>query len=215
MPELNPSHVAEAFTYLRGSAHHVFGADTHDFRLNPRLDESVVTVFEQTHQVALPSDFRNFLTSIGNGGAGPFYGIFPLGHTDDGFDLRVWKEGDVGILSQPFRFEKDWNDLNGKPTNDLLNQDEIEYWKQMEDFERAYWRTDLINGAFHICHQGCALRILLVVTGNQAGYLWDDKRSEGGGLKPVRLADGSPATFSSWYSQWLENCLGSFNSPRH
>jgi hypothetical protein len=65
----------------------------------------------------------------------------------------------------------------------------------------------VMNGAVPICHEGCALRIWLVVTGKQAGKLWEDRRSEYGGLRPVRLADGSAATFSQWYNEWLDNCF--------
>jgi hypothetical protein len=43
----------------------------------------------------------------------------------------------------------------------------------------------------------------LVLTGTQAGYLWEDRRSEYGGIKPLRLADGSSATFMGSYDAWL------------
>lgn len=214
MSKLHISRVAEALEYLRSTRPQVFGADTHGFRLNPRLDETIVSAFERTHHVTLPSDFRAFLTHIGNGGAGPFYGVFPLGEVDDNFDLRVWREEEVGVLSEPFRFEEEWNDLSAKPPGDLAGRDESAYWKQIEAFERTYWSPALVNGAFPICHQGCALRILLVVTGHQAGYLWNDRRSEYAGLTPIRLVDGSPARFWDWYEEWLEGCLDNANGTR-
>jgi hypothetical protein len=55
----------------------VFGVIGHHFVLNPPLTEAEVVAFEQGHQVRLPPDYRHFLTSIGNGGAGPYYGVFP------------------------------------------------------------------------------------------------------------------------------------------
>jgi hypothetical protein len=33
----------------------------------------------EKHRVTLPKEYRTFLTSLGNGGAGPFYGILRLG----------------------------------------------------------------------------------------------------------------------------------------
>ena len=67
--------------------------------------------------------------------------------------------------------------------------------------------SKLVSGAVPICHEGCALRIWLVVTGEQAGKLWEDGRSEYTGLRPVWLSDGFSATFSEWYKEWLDNCF--------
>lgn len=205
MLEIDRARVAHALMAKQNSKFHVFGAEVHRFDLNPVLSEPVIVEFERAHNIHLPSDYRSFLISVGNGGAGPFYGIFPLGKMDDNFALRDWKEGDIGALSEAFPFEKEWNDLSTKPDDDLVDRDETEYWKQMETFERVYWSATVVNGALPICHQGCGLRIMLVVTGDQAGYLWDDRRSEYGGIKPICLADGSPATFSGWYDEWLRS----------
>lgn len=214
MPELDRLRVNDALASLRRLKPDVFGAEVHGFDLNPGVDETVLATFERTHGVHLPNDYRAFLTAIGDGGAGPFYGVFPLGKVDDNFALRDWKEGDVGVLSAPFPFDVDWNDLSTKPDDDLVDQEEAEYRKQLEAFERDYLNVALVNGAIPICHQGCALRILLVVTGDQAGRLWEDRRSECNGIKPIRLADGSPATFSSWYDEWLKRCLDTLDSPK-
>jgi hypothetical protein len=194
---------------LRNAQPGVFGADTHGFRLNPPLPEADVVIFERKYQVSLPHDYRQFLTCVGNGGAGPFYGIFPLGKIDDNFDIRDWQEDDgtVGVLSRPFPLEEGWNDLSAMPKEDIADRDKSEYDREMDAFDRMYWNTSLVNGAIPICHEGCALRIWLVITGNQAGYLWEDRRSEQSGLKPLRLADGSSATFKGWYDEWMKACM--------
>ena len=82
----------------------------------------------------------------------------------------------------------------------------------MEAFERVYWSSELVNGTIPICHEGCALRVLLVLTGPQAGTLWRDLRSEYGGLQPLKQADGSPANFGQWYGEWLDACLFAVNN---
>jgi hypothetical protein len=172
-----------ALAFLQALQLRVFGADVHGFRLNPPLPEADVTAFETVHNVSLPYDFRQFLTDIGNGGAGPFYGIFPLGKMDDNFGLQTWQEKDgfVGILSEPFPLGEEWNDISSQPSAELADRDESEYDRQMDVFQRAYWDGSLVNGAVPICHEGCALRIWLVLTGAQSGYLWEDRRSEYGG----------------------------------
>jgi hypothetical protein len=198
--------VAAALCRLREARPSAFGSEGDAFQLNPALSDSEVSAFERDHKIVLPSDYRQFVTEVGNGGAGPFYGVFPLGFMDDNFDQCPWQENDgfVGTLSEPFRFQEEWNDLSGYPEADLMNRVETEYNRQIEQFEGKYWSSELMNGALPICHEGCALRIWLVVTGKQAGRLWEDRRSEYKGLRPVRLADGSAATFSEWYSEWLD-----------
>jgi len=98
------------------------------------------------------------------------------------------------------------------PSEALAHQDRSEYDRQMEIFEWTYWSGSLVNGALPICHEGCALRILLVVSGAAAGYLWEDRRSENGGLSPLKLSDGSFATFAGWYEEWLETSVGVLRS---
>jgi hypothetical protein len=195
------SHVREALARLRNTRFRISGVDAHDFRLNPPLSESEVLAFEHSFGITLPPDFREFLTSIGNGGAGPFYGLIPLGMIDGCADFRQWGENDgvVGVLSQPFLLETEWNDVSAFPPQELFDEDPQEYEKRIEAFDQIYWRCSLMNGAIPICHQGCGLRIWLIVTGAQAGYLWEDRRSERTGLKPVRLREGEGTTFLPWY----------------
>ncbi len=57
---------------------YVFGADSHKYRLNPCLTESAVARFETENRIQLPADYRAFLLQVGNGGAGPFFGMYRL-----------------------------------------------------------------------------------------------------------------------------------------
>jgi hypothetical protein len=194
---------------LRQAGVHVYGSDVHHFQLNPPLAEDDVVRFETLYRIKLPGYYRDFLTSTGNGGAGPYNGIFALGEMDHGFGHREWKErdGSVGTLSASFPFQTPWNDLTGMPSANLADEDEDVYDAQMRAFENRYWSPSLVDGAIPISHAGCAIRILLVVTGNQRGFLWRDSRSEYTGLAPLCLADGTPATFSGWYTEWLLKTL--------
>jgi SMI1 / KNR4 family (SUKH-1) len=209
MPNLDPNYVRNALCRIARARIKVFGAEQHRFTLQPPLPESDAAAFEQRHDIRLPVDYRHFITQIGNGGAGPDYGLFPLGYTDAiGTQLKPWSEDDgfVGILSQPFPFDKPWNDKSEEPKF-ALEENEEEYEKQMDAFEAKYWSSSLMNGAFPICHRGCALRLWLVVTGKESGNVWFDGRADYSGLSPVLLKNGSRAAFSSWYSEWLEDAL--------
>jgi hypothetical protein len=207
MLALTPERVKESLAYLRRVRPPLFGADYHNFELHPVIEEEKVEAFELSHSIRLPSQYREFLVQIGNGGAGPDYGVFSLGTIDEGFGIRAWQANGavVGDPSKPFRFQEAWNDTSAKPTDDLEN--EAEYWRLMDAFEGTYWSSDLVNGAIPICHRGCAIRIWLVVNGPESGKLWEDRRSEFDGISPLKLADGSRATFGAWYDTWLQKCL--------
>jgi len=181
----------------------LFGADCHKYLVRPPLSELEVTSFERDHRVALPADYRQFLLQVGNGGAGPYYGLFALGEWDEG----TWKEGDgfIGNLSEPFPHVAAWNDLGGEPDYDEPNQDELE--RQVNAFDESYWNPANVNGAIPICHLGCARRQWLVVTGPEAGHIWCDDRVDHRGLYPLSAPGCVRVTFFRWYRTWLDRAI--------
>ena len=187
----------------------VFGASSHDYRLNPPLDVDVVESFETKHGIALPKDYKRFITEIGNGGAGPFYGLFPFGHDDEG----PWEVGVlVGDVGQPFPHTEAWN-LNDEffakepdPPEGISEEEEDrlnEEWDTL--LEAEYWNPAVVNGAIPICHIGCALRQWLVVHGEQRAFVWKDYRVDQAGLSPLQDTTGKQVTFTDWYLAWLSN----------
>ena len=59
-----------------------FGADCHKYHLAPPASEETVAAFEARFGISVPEGYRNFLLWIGNGGAGPFYGLYSLGASE-------------------------------------------------------------------------------------------------------------------------------------
>ena len=208
--------ILESLQQLRaaGSAPKVFGSETHGFKLNAPLTEEAVTQFESGHGVRLPEDYRGFLIRVGNGGAGPAYGMFRLLEMDDGHGTCRWREnnGFVGILSQPFPHTEAWNDLTNKPhfeEADIVNEaDEDEKMAKIDAWEENhYWNSRHVNGAIPICHLGCAIRQWLVITGDEAGHVWNDQRVGEKGLSPVQFGVHKRVSFLQWYRSWLEDAL--------
>ena len=56
-----------------------FAARSHGYDLNPPVPEEEVARMEEKHGCRFPDEYRRFITELGNGGAGPAYGVFPLG----------------------------------------------------------------------------------------------------------------------------------------
>lgn len=187
----------------------VFGASVHDYQLNPPLDVEVVEAFEAEHGIRLPDDYRLFITEIGNGGAGPFYGLFPFGHDDEG----PWKAGAlVGDVGKLFPHTEAWNLDNEfwanepDPPESISEEEEdrlMEEWDKL--LEAHYWNPAVVNGAIPICHIGCALRQWLVVTGEQRGSVWTDYRADKAGLSPLKDTSGRQMALSDWYLAWLND----------
>jgi hypothetical protein len=178
------------------------GIESHGFRLNPPLTEREVQQFECSHNVLLPADYRFFLLQVGNGGAGPYHGLFKLGEMDEGRGHVRWREdeGLIGTLSAPFPHVEPWNDLNGMPDEDGDDAD----WSA---FDARYWSAENVNGAIPICHRGCALRQWLVLTGPETGSIWCDDRADYKGFYPLQQHDRKRVTFLDWYRTWLDDAL--------
>ncbi len=56
----------------------IFGASSHRYQLYPVLSVQAVEAYEAKYNIKLPSEYKFFITYVGNGGAGPDYGIDPL-----------------------------------------------------------------------------------------------------------------------------------------
>jgi hypothetical protein len=177
----------------------LFGADYHRYELNPPLTQKDVSSFEERNQISLPIDYRDFVLTLGNGGAGPYYGIYPL-RLDYNIDHRM--EGDVQIdLSAPFPHSKAWN----QDWIDRIDWDGGE--SPDDDLMDGYFYTSHISGALCICHYGCGDFLLLVVNGREKGDIWGDGRGNYRGIYPEETKDGEGVTFSTWYLNWLDACL--------
>jgi hypothetical protein len=166
---------------LRGRDPHyqIFGANVHRYRMGAPLTEEQVATFELEYAVTLPDGYRQFLLKVGSGGAGPYYGVLPLGHHKTALHL----------LSQPFPHAADWNE-------EYLPDDE-------------YFSDELTRGAMRICNTGEGGYELLVVTGTDAGNIWADGRYANQGLMPLPHSRDplQHMDFLDWYMDWLDRSL--------
>ncbi|WP_327071354.1 SMI1/KNR4 family protein [Kitasatospora sp. NBC_01302] len=191
----------------------VFGFHGHRFLLEDPLTAGELEELEGQLGVRLPEDYREFLTQVGAGGAGPGYGVFPIRRVDgrwrwegDGADLP-----DLARLSEPFPVQ------GPDPVEVGALQDECpqeEDFVEDEDFGRAMgawdarwealmWDPERTVGAIALCHLGCAYRQWLVVSGPERGRIWSDDRADERDLEPLLGPGQEPMTFALWYRSWL------------
>ncbi|HET9954790.1 MAG TPA: SMI1/KNR4 family protein [Polyangiaceae bacterium] len=187
----------------------LFGARAHRYRLNPCVEEAALARRERELGVRLPEAYRQFLTELGNGGAGPSYGVFAF-EGGESEDYTKYER-----LAHPFAYTEEYN-----PTW-LLDEDEDEGTEEEEDSSEdeddprhRYWEAFDDRGALYICHHGCGGRSFLVVSGRAAGQVWCDGVADDGGYSPELDASGAPFTFDTWYLDWLERALASLAGPR-
>jgi len=175
------------------------GADQHRYHLNPPLEEADLATFEAQHGIILPSDYRQFLLQMGNGGAGPYL-LFPLAETQQGHNSTY--------LSHPFRYTQWWNGMNPPNWFDLnLSPDEMDLVIQEAD----YYASSHVQGTLRLAHEGCGYYDLLVVSGTERGHMWIDLRAGGAGIGPFPDYQSTHRlTFSAWYEAWLNTSLQRF-----
>ncbi|MGH3209891.1 MAG: SMI1/KNR4 family protein [Trebonia sp.] len=155
-----------------------FGSSAHRYSLNQPLTAPEVTAFETRHGVSLPEDYRAFLLEVGDGGAGPFYGLFRL----DRSDLSGWNDSDLlpGFLAGTFPHTRPWNELDDEVQDEHVDPTPI-------------------LGSLNLSHQGCGYMVRLVLNGPQRGTLWQDGRSSDMGITPFA------PDFPTWYLRWLRD----------
>ncbi len=174
------------------------GIGKHRFRLEPPLPEAEVAAFEGRYDILLPAEYRDFITSVGSSGAGPYYGILPLAQVTDHLDCDdeatcKKKLGAVFPLSDK-TYQPDWK----------LGQDDwlVEVggidWKKRKYGAEAW---DPFQGTIAICDQGCSYYAVLVLNGPQRGAIWNIEQH----LSPPVKAPY--AGFLDYYEGWVDRML--------
>jgi hypothetical protein len=211
---LDTPFIREALDHLRRRDRRpqTAAALSHRYRVGPTLTEDEIRIVESEYAFTVPDSYRQLLLEVGNGGAGPNWGLMSLGLWPAPRGEMPWKEIFPGWFpGVPFRFDREWNEpasfFAQEPDGDGLSEEE-----QLEEADRwesqllHYWRAELMDGAIPISEVGCGIFEWLVVSGDERGNIWADSRSDYRGIFPVMI-NGERATFESWYMEWLDECL--------
>lgn len=176
----------------------VFGAETHQYKLNPCLSMSVVRAFETKYSITLPADYVAFMTQVGNGGAGPFYGLVPF-EACLLSDLDFQNNASLLNPTKPFPYSSAWN-IDFTDSED----DDEKYEKLTEE----YFDDNHITGWIQVANYGCGVHLGLIVNGPSYGIIWSDDRGNDEGLHPFTgFSNEVPISFLDWYERWLDKGL--------
>lgn len=176
----------------------MFGVSQHQYRLRPPVDLAFVRATEEKYCFQFPQDYVQFITQVGNGGAGPGYGLysfqFPYTEEKNSRDAKM-RDAYLCRLSQELRL------LPMKPS-------ELEQWSVSEEEYKqnpqkyfvcdagSYdWDNDVPYGFFRLGTHGCALDYGLVTAGERYGQVFTS------GIEgDFELEAGS---FREFYQDWL------------
>ena len=172
-----------------------FGAEHHHYRLNPPLPLEEIEAFEEKFDIRLPEDYRHFLLEVGNGGAGPAYGVLRLKY----WDLRVDCDWDRATNTPIPRVTSPLASYLASPSPLSADAPYDSTWQ--EELEPLDWVP--FQGTITVCSQGCADCVLLVVTGQERGRLVEVSEDW---IAPTFFP---MPNFLSWYETWQDSVLSS------
>lgn len=168
----------------------VFGASSHKYKVNQKLTAKELADWQEKHNVTLPEPYAQFLTKVGNGGAGPYYGMYSIEQATSYTDTNALT---TKCVLHPRMRKEEWNHL----TESLISDEDI------SDLEYDAARDIVMGGMLCIGTQGCEYDMYLVLDGKHRG-------------KIVYTSDFYPDhpfffvyedNFLDWYERWLDEII--------
>lgn len=177
----------------------LFGASKHRYKLNPPISVPFVKSIEEKYGFTLPEDYFRFITEVGDGGAGPDYGIQSftelLTEGVDSYSKSYWEEyrQSQAIPFVPRPMVIDELEDFAIATKEAFERNPDNYFVYEKEDEEACCDTD---GFFTLGTHGCQWDFGLIITGEKRGQVFDYDNEGGYGF----VAD----SFREFYQNWLE-----------
>lgn len=204
----------------------IFNRISHRYHLGPCLSETEIANFQKRFAITLPEDYCAFLLEIGNGGGGN--GLYTLEKGIEIAERKVFHGKSNNSSKDPSDILHGLGYIIAQPFPLVAPHIRPEYLGQaaMDKFIESLELPIYVQGTLPVADFGCAIDILLVVTGTMRGTLWLDDRHSDNGVWPVRLIDGKvdfnmgfearseernnqfrswqSCDFITWYESWLD-----------
>ena len=180
----------------------VFGADAHQYHLNPLVSEAEVLAFEKKYGVQLPECYRAFMLTIGDAKAkksdfiaGPYFGLYAFGTSVDSLlyeKIETYLKAPCNL--SPDMTQEEWETLS----DPLLFSEEDE-----EDDDDKYFaeRAKVFGGLLPLGSQGCTYEHALVLNGKYAGRVVNVD------LDLAQPKFAFETNFLDWYERYLDEVI--------
>ena len=180
----------------------VFGADAHQYHLNPPVSEAEVLAFEKKYGVQLPECYRAFMLTIGDAKvkksdfiAGPYFGLYAFGTSVDSLlyeKIETYLKAPCNL--SPDMTQEEWETLS----DPLLFSEEEE-----EDDDDKYFaeRAKVFGGLLPLGSQGCTYEHALVLNGKYAGRVVNVD------LDLAQPKFAFETNFLDWYERYLDEVI--------
>ena len=181
----------------------VFGADTHQYHLNPPVSEAEVLAFEKKYGVQLPECYRAFMLTIGDAKAkksdfiaGPYFGLYAFGTS---LDSLLYEKIET-YLKAPCNLSPDMTQEEWETLSDPLLPSEEE--EEEEDDDKYFAeRAKVFGGLLPLGSQGCTYEHALVLNGKYAGRVVNVD------LDLLQPKFAFETNFLDWYERYLDEVI--------
>lgn len=157
-----------------------FGSSRHKYKLNPVISAESVLKAERKYNFKLPEDYFWFITNVGNGGAGPYYGLKSFSLDKEKYLKLLGKE----TMLSPMRSKEEYDQFICK-------------YEECEEDEYDELNEELWQGLLYLGTQGCTMNIHLILSGEYRGKIIY------GDYDRYRPFFPSTNNFLEWYENWL------------
>lgn len=177
----------------------IHGVSEHQYKLKPPVDLTFVREVEKKYQFFLPKDYVQFITEVGDGGAGPSYGMYQFRNL-----TRKGKTPKTERFYEEFRRNLA-KELRLRPLEledvEYFCFSEEEYKQNPEKFFAASsecYNTDMNieNGFLPLGSYGCGTEYGLVVTGEKHGQVFR--------VNIEGCYEWEADSFQAFYQNWLD-----------
>ena len=180
----------------------VFGADAHQYHLNPPVSEAEVLAFEKKYGVQLPECYRAFMLTIGDAKAkksdfiaGPYYGLYAFGTSLDSLlyeKIETYLKAPCNL--SPDMTQEEWETLSDPllPSEEEEEEDDDKYFAE---------RAKVFGGLLPLGSQGCTYEHALVLNGKYAGRIVNVD------LDLAQPKFAFEINFLDWYERYLDEVI--------